>query len=218
MVVIGPKLHYYSFELYEAIFANAFAAISGRIFFFHEANMASKTEKALLAAIAQMQSQIAKMQEPANNPAQKYLTDEALAGADWLKKGDYSALPKGMFFDFKMPSEQLDQYKKFSNVNQGGTFALGDNGGQGQRMNIEKQYLSDKFARDASQNYQDNIRGAAQNIRGGLTAAAGAKSQNDTAIMQALQGLTGSLSSMPKQQPWWTSLFGPAAQIASSFI
>lgn len=168
--------------------------------------MASKTEKALLAAIAQMQTQIAQMQDPKSNPAQQYLTNEALAGADWLKKGDYSQLPKGMFFDFQMPSEQNRQYKKMIDVGQGGTFALSDNSGRGQAQDIQKQYLSDKFARDASQNYQTNVANAAQNVRGGLQAAAGSKSQNDQAIMSALHGLTGTLASIPKKEPWWKSV------------
>lgn len=170
-----------------------------------------------MAALAQMQTQIAKMSDPASNPAQQYLTNEALAGAEWFKKGDFREKPKGMFFDFKMPSEQNDQYKKFANVNQGGTFALGDNSGSGQAMGIQKQYLGDKFARDASQNYQDNVANAGQNVRGGLGAAAGAKSQNDSAVMSALQGMTGILGQMPQKEPWWKSVLGGVMGIASSY-
>lgn len=180
--------------------------------------MASKTEKALMAALAQMQAQITKMGEPSNNPAQQYLTNEALAGADWLKKGDYSQLPKGMFFDFKGPVEQNTQYKKALNVNQGGTFALGDGAGAGQAMGIQKQYLSDKFARDASQNYQDNVSNAATNVRGGLASAAGAKSNNDQAVMSALQGMTGILGSIPQKQPWYSGLMGAVGNIGGALI
>jgi len=172
--------------------------------------MASKTEKALLAAIAQMQAQIAKMQEPSSNPAQQYLTNEALAGAEYFKKGDFSQKPKGMFFDYQMPAEQNEQYKKMANISQGGTFALGDSGGQTGAQGIQTKYLSDKFARDASQNYQNNVKDAASNVRGGLGAAAGAKSQNDGQIMSALQGLTGVLGSMPQKTPWWQTLLGSA--------
>lgn len=137
------------------------------------------------------------MQNPAANPAQNFLTTEALSGADFLKKGDYSQLPKGMFFDFKMPGEQLDQYKKFANVNQGGTFALangasGDMGGRTNATALQGKYLKDKFARDASQNYQDNISLAAGNIRGSLQNAAGAKSNTDASVISALQNLYGS--------------------------
>jgi len=180
--------------------------------------MASKTEKALLAAIEGMKAQIAKMQEPSQNPAQQFLTNEALSGADWLKKGDYSQKPAGMFFDFKGPAEQVEQYKKFSNVSQDGTYALADGGGRGEAQNLQKQYLNDKFARDASQNYQDNISNAAGNVRAGLGAAADAKSGLDTRVMSAMQGLTGILGSMPQKTPWWQSILGPAAQIGSSLI
>lgn len=188
--------------------------------------MASKT-KALLAAIEGMKAQIAKMQEPSQNPAQQFLTNEALTGAEWLKKGDYSQKPAGMFFDFKGPAEQIEQYKKFSNVSQDGTYALAaggggattnDGGGRGEAQNLQNKYLQDKFARDASQNYQDNISNAAGNIRAGLGAAADAKSGLDSRVISAMSGLTGILGSMPQKTPWWQSILGPAAQIGSSLI
>ncbi len=180
--------------------------------------MSKKVEKALLAAIQQMQTQINKMNDPASNPAQQYLTNEALDGANWLKKGDYSQMPKGMFFDFKNPVEQNEQYKKLANVNQGGTFALADQTGRGQAQGIQSKYLSDKFARDASQNYQDNIAGAAGNIRAGLGAAAGAKTGLDSQIFGALQGMSGTLQAMPKKTPWWQSLLSGGLSAAASMI
>lgn len=180
--------------------------------------MASKTEKALLAAIEGMKAQIAKMQEPSQNPAQQYLTNEALSGAEWLKKGDYSQKPTGMFFDFKGPAEQIEQYKKYSDVSQDGTFALADGAGRGEAQNLQNKYLKDKFARDASQNYQDNISNAAGNIRAGLGAAADAKSGLDTRVMSAMQGLTGILGSMPQKTPWWQSILGAGAGIVGSAL
>lgn len=170
-----------------------------------------KKDKALEALIRQMQAQIAAMQNPASNPAQQYLTNEALAGADWLKKGEYRSLPKGMFFNFKQPTEQLEQYKKYADVNQGGTFALSDNSGMGKAGAIQKNYLTDKFARDASQNYQDNITGAAHDIRGALHSAADAKGSQDSRIFGALQGIGGVISSMPNKVPWWQKLLGGVA-------
>lgn len=180
--------------------------------------MASKIEKALLATIQQMQAEIKKMSDPANNPAQQYLTNEAIAGADWLKKGDFSQLPKGMYFDFKNPVEQNEQYKKLANVNQGGTFALADGSGRGDAQGIQSKYLSDKFARDASQNYQDNIANAAGNIRSGLGAAAGAKTGLDQQIFGALQGMSGTLQAMPQKKPWWQSLLSGGLSAAASLI
>lgn len=141
---------------------------------------------------AQLTAAIAAMQNPKSNEAQNYLTQDAIAGAEWLKKGDFSSLPKGQFFDFQMPQQQLDQYKKFANVNQGGTFALGDTGGRSAATSLQGKFLKDKFARDAGQNYQNNISGAAGNIRGALGQAAGAKGQTDANVISALQGLFGS--------------------------
>lgn len=180
--------------------------------------MGKKTERMLRDAIAQMQAQIAQMQRPESNPAQQYLTNQALEGAEWMKKGDYSQLPKGMFFDFKTPVEETDRYKKLVNINQGGTFALGDGAGAGKAMKIQNQYLTDKFARDASQNYQDNVSNAGMKIRGGLEQAAGAKSGQDAAVISALQGLTSSLSSMPQKTPWWQTLLGQSGSIVGSIL
>lgn len=179
--------------------------------------MASKTDKLIQQLIDQQAAWINRMQDPASNPAQKYLTDEALSGAEWLKKGDYSAMPKGMFFDFKSPVEQNEQYKKLLNVNQGGTFSLGDNGGRGEAQNLQNKYLQDKFARDASQNYQDNISGAASNIRSALGATADAKTGLDARVFSAMQGLTGTVASLPQKTPWWQQVLKGAIGGASAF-
>ena len=138
---------------------------------------------------AELMAMIKSMQDPAKNPAQQYLTNEALAGAEFLKKGEYGQLPKGMFFNFQGPAEQIKQYQKFANVGREGTFGLGDGGGMGAAMDTQSKFLGDRFARDAAQNYQNNIAGAAADIRGGLASAAGAKSSNDQAIIGALQGV-----------------------------
>lgn len=149
------------------------------------------------AIYSQLLAAITKLQNPESNKAQNFLTTEAMAGADFLKKGDFSQLPKGMFFDFKMPGEMMTAYKKAINVNQGGTFALaggagGDMGGRTKAQGLQSKYLSDKFARDSAQNYQDNISNAGGNIRNSLAQAAGATTQNQMGVIGALQGLYGS--------------------------
>lgn len=177
-----------------------------------------KKERMLQQAIDAMKAEIAALKNPANNPAQQYLTNEALAGAEFLKKGEYSSLPKGMFFDFQAPAANIDRYKKMVNVGQGGTFALGDNAGMGNAMATQKNYLSDKFARDEANNYQNNIREAAGTIRGALGGAAGAKSDNDARILQALQGMTGAIGQMPQSQSKLGSILGLIGGIGSSAI
>lgn len=169
----------------------------------------------------QLLSAITSMQNPANNQAQNALTTEALAGADWLKKGEYSQMPKGMFFNFENPTQQLDQYKKFANVNQGGTFALangqgGDTGGRTKATDLQGKYLKDRFARDASQNYQNNIAGAGMDIRNALGQAAGAKGQTDANVISALQNLYGSPAL--NKPSGWGSILGMAGQLGSAAI
>lgn len=130
----------------------------------------------LLASIHAQQNTPA-WQVPVNN-AQNELDSQAMAGADYFKKGDFSSMPKGMFFNFDQPGQALDRYKKFANVNQGGNFALADQGGRGAATALQGKYLQDRFARDASANYQSNIANAADNVRGGLLQSSNAGFQN----------------------------------------
>ncbi len=173
----------------------------------------SKEEKALYA---QLTAAISHMQDPHSNPAQEYLSNQAIAGADWLNKGDYSQLPKGMFFDFSMPAAQDETYKKLSNVSQGGTFALADSGGRGAATQNQNKYLQDRFARDASQNYQDNISKAAGNIQGGLAQASGANVQNQQGVISALSSLFN--SDKLKKTSIWGDLFKTIGGIGSSAL
>ena len=173
------------------------------LFFYY---MASKEEKALYNKIMSL---IDVQMQPQSNPAQDFLTNQALAGADYLNKGDFSSLPKGMYFDFELPSEQLKNYKNLTNAGAEGTFALGaDDGG------LQKNYLSDKFARDASLNYQNNIKDASDNIKAGLSQAAGAKSGNDSAIISGLEGMMGK----SPQGFQWSSLLPGAMNMGTSLL
>lgn len=172
----------------------------------------SKQEKQIWA---QLQAAIANLSNPKSNPAQDFLTNEAISAANFIKGGEYGkALPKGMFFDFQMPAQMNEQYKKLANVNQGGTFALaqGNEGGKTSAQSLQGKYLADRFARDASQNYQNNISDASSNIRGALGQAAGATSQNQSAVVNAL----GSLYQMaPKKTSPWGSILGVAGGLLS---
>ena len=175
----------------------------------------SKEQKAMYA---QMTALLAQMQNPKTNPAQEFLTGQAIEGANFLKKGDYSQLPKGMYWNFQMPSQQNEMYKKYANVNQGGTFALSSPGGAGARtqaQNLQGQYLKDKFARDASQNYQNNISDAATNIRSGLGQASGYQTNQNSAVMNAMGNMYGML---PQKTSPWGQILGIGAGVASSFI
>lgn len=177
----------------------------------------SREEKALYA---QLTAAIAAMQNPKTNPAQEYLTQNAIAGADFLKKGDFSQLPKGQFFNFELPAQQNEMYKKYANVNQGGTFALANNqseqGPKSQAQVLQSKYLSDRFARDASQNYQNNISNAAQNITGSLQQASGYQTNLDSNVINSLSGLFNS-PILKKQGIPWGSILGAGATVGAAF-
>lgn len=224
-VVISLKKPYYYRELYEAQVTLESVEIDSTLFFFFSEVPVSKKQDAiynsLLAAIANMNK------PPPENKAQNYLTDQAVAGAEFLKKGEFNQMPKGMFFNFDTPVQQLDTYKKLSNVNQGGTFALAnggaDVGGRSNATQLQGKYLTDKFARDASQNYQNNITNAAGNIQGALNQASnaqfGANGQlmsNNANVASAYGNLLG--SNYLNKPSIWSSVLGAVGQIGSSAI
>lgn len=167
---------------------------------------------ALMAAIRNMQN-------PASNPAQNALTQEALAAADFFKKGDFTTLPKGYIFDFEDPVKQQEAYKKAINVGNEGVFALGagTGGGDGAARAVDTQskYLSDKFGRDTAQNYQNNISNAGMKTREMLAQSAGANSQNQSAVIGALSSLYGTV---PKGTSWLGGLLGMAGSLGSAAI
>lgn len=177
--------------------------------------MGKKEERALQEQLAQLQAAIAKLSNPASNPAQNFLTQQALDGANYFNKGEFSTLPKGMYFDFKTPQEDVEKYKKLTNVNQGGTFALAGNsaGGRGAAQALQGSYLKDRFARDTQQNYQDNISNAAKNVQGGLAQAAGHQSQNNAQVVSALSSMYSSLANQPKKPSAWGSVLGAIGRI-----
>jgi hypothetical protein len=133
---------------------------------------------------------------PPVNEAQKFLTDTALKDARFLEGGDFRNTPRSMFLNFDSPIEERKRYEMQTNANQTGTFALGNNGALGQATALQGNYLKDKFARDSSQNFQNNIATAATNVRGALGQASSAElqrqgfqSEREMAILNALAGM-----------------------------
>lgn len=169
----------------------------------------SKEEKALFAKLS---AAIDKQMQPQSNPAQQFLTNQSLQGADFINKGDFRTLPKGMYFNFEMPGEQLKKYKDALNSGSEGTFALGDNAGAGNAMGLNKQYLMDKFARDTSQNYQNNIAQASSNVNAGLQQASGYETGQQQAVIGSLQA---GLSAAPKGFRWSSLLPGAISGTAN---
>lgn len=178
-----------------------------------------RRSRAQAALYDEMRRYLQRLQDDDNNPAQKWLTQHALGAANWLTQGDYSQLPKGMFYNFEMPEESNRRAKRAFDVNQLGTFSLGDNGGRTKAAGLQTQYLKDRFARDTSLNYQNNIAQAAGNIQNALAQASGAKTGMDSQIISAFNSLN--------QSPWlkrgggnnWLGgLMQAGAQIGSAFI
>lgn len=139
-------------------------------------------------------SELRKFSSGQTNPAQQQATSEALKGLNFFQKGDYRTLPTGYFFDFKTPAENIELYKRASNVSQDGLFGLGDTTGQGKQLALQRQYLGDKFGRDAAANYEQNIGRAAQGVRESLNQASGASIQTSQIGLGTYGNLFNSLN------------------------
>lgn len=179
----------------------------------------SKEEK---AAYASLTAAIANLQNPKTNPAQDALTTRALAGANYLQQGEFSqsAPPPGQLYNFQMPQQQLDMYKKYANVNQGGTFALANNGTSGDMSGrtsataLQSKFLSDKFARDVGQNFQNNIQGFGSEIENELGQASGYQANNSAQAVNALSGLLSNPAL--KKTDWLGPLLGSVGTLGAA--
>lgn len=164
-------------------------------------------------------AEIRNLRNPANNPAQNLLTQDALAAGEQLRKGDFTNLQKGIYLDFDNPAQEREQYQKLANVGREGTFALGGGtgGGEGAARSLDTQakYLADRFSRDASANFQDNVRSAAARVRDALGQSSGYQQNNQQSIISALSNLYGSL---PKGNGFLGGLLGMVGGLGSAAI
>jgi hypothetical protein len=158
-----------------------------------------KETKQLYQTVIKLLNQQMSQKPPENKPLD-YITQQSIAGADLLKSRDYRNLGKdgNMFFDFQLPAEQQKARAMAYNANQTGTFGLADNAGQGSAAQLASQYLKDKFARDTSQNFQDNIQQAGANIRGGLATAAGGVAGANAQEIARQQAILGQFADLYK--------------------
>lgn len=152
-----------------------------------------------------------------SNPAQNFLTTSAIDAANQLKAGDFSQLPKGQFFNFNNPIEEAKQFENFENVGKEGRFALADNGGMTNAFKLAGDFRKNKFARDASQNFQDNVANASANVTTQLGQAAGATNENNMNVINAMTGLYR--TPLPKgDSSNFMNLLSGGIKLASAFI
>jgi hypothetical protein len=213
-----------SLRLYEVILSHLrrveystrrFVVLNGENMGFWNWLTGSKDKKKAAKTLEDLTKKIADLSNPESNPAQNYLTQEAIQGAEYFKKGDYSSVPKGMFFNFQSPVDQMKQFDNYSNVGKEGNYALADNEGMGNAISLAGDYRKNLFARDASQNFQNNIAGASDTIRGALGQASGAKGATDASTINALQGL---YQLQPKGNGALPGLAKAGFSIAKNFI
>lgn len=183
-----------------------------------------KETKALYAKLTQMLDKQMNTPPPVNK-AQEYLTNQSLQAAKDFETSNFATLPKNMFMNFQRPAEQRQQRELLMNAGTTGTFGLADAGGQTASTRIQNEYLKDRFARDTSQNFQDNIGAAAANIQNALANASGAEAGRIAWEDQRMMGVTGMLSNLyqfKKQTNQQGNLFGTilgaGAQVAGAAL
>lgn len=164
-----------------------------------------------------MNQMIQQMQNPAANPAQKYLTDSAIAQADALKTGDYANLPNHVF-DFSSPVEDMKKFDLMQNIGGDGTYALGDAGGAGKAMQLAGDWRKNMFARSSGENFQNNVRNAFAATDNKLAQAAGHKTGQDQAVFNAMQGLYGMAPKGGGFMSMLPSLIGAGTSLATKFL
>ena len=151
--------------------------------------------------------------KPEVNESQKYLTDQALAAAHQMDTGDFSTLPKNMFFNFSRPAEQKRQYEQLSNASNTGTFALGDTAGMGQANALQSKFMKDRFARDVGENYQNNIASAAGNVQNALAQSSSAEANRIAFEDQRKMGVINALGNLYQQKASQPSGWGAALRM-----
>jgi hypothetical protein len=187
-----------------------------------------KETKQLYKTLIDLLNKQANQPKPENKPLD-YITQQALAGADLLKSRDYRNLSKdgNMFFDFQLPAEQAKRREMLYNANQTGVFGMADNSGAGKATALASEFLKNKSANDDAQNFQNNIAGAAANIRGGLATAAGGVGAANDAETQRRMAIINSFSDLYKfkkstnqaaSSGLWSGIIGAGAGAASAAI
>lgn len=174
----------------------------------------------LIGLINQQINKPAQVNEP-----QKFLTDKAMQAAKDMETNDFSTMPKNMFFNFQRPAEQKKQYEMLANASQTGTFGLADNGGASKSTQIQTGYMKDKFARDAAQNFQDNIGAGAASVQNALGQASGAEMQRIGMDDNRMNGIISQLSNLYQFKKQANSqggmlggILGMAGQLGSAAI
>lgn len=154
-----------------------------------------KQTKALYNQLTALLNKQMNTPPPVNEP-QKYLTDKAMQAAKDMETNNFSTMPKSMFFNFQRPAEQKRQRETLMNAAQTGTFGLADNGGASKATQIQTGYMKDKFARDAAQNFQDNVGAGSAAIQNALGQASGAEAGRIAFEDNRMNGIISQLNNL----------------------
>lgn len=135
------------------------------------------------------------------------LTGEATGLMDWIKKGDYTSRPKNLFFNYADPAQRQRQREQMMNAGPQGVAALGQ-GANANLLALNKQNLSDTWARDMAGQYESDVSQAGIRAAGMLGDVAGLENAREG---MALGSTTSSYNTQLAKPSWWQILLGQAA-------
>lgn len=141
------------------------------------------------------------------------LTSEATGLMDWIKKGDYTARPKNLFFNYADPSARARKRELMMNAGPQGIAAIGMGGANPNLLALNRQNLQDEFERDSAAQYESDVSQAGIRASGILGDVAGLENQREGL---ALGATTSSFNTNLQKPSWWQVLLGQARQGAQA--
>lgn len=128
---------------------------------------------------------LGEMKQPTKG--QSALEGDALATHAWASGGDYRTPPKNLILNLGNPAEEAKRRDMMTNASATGTAAFGADTSPALQLN--KQFINDKNARDDAANYQDNVRGAMDRATNILGETSNMEMANRNAVLGGHQNL-----------------------------
>lgn len=143
------------------------------------------------------QSSLAEAKTP--NPVQSKLQEIALNDLDFIGKGDYTKLPKDVFFNLSDPAQRKRQRELSHGAKGQGAFGLAGKSANPTALALAKENIAAHDAEDDAAAYEGGVKDAA----GRALSVAGDVSSADQARKLAILGITAGPYQQQLNKPSW---------------
>lgn len=133
------------------------------------------------------------------SPVQSKLQTMALNDLDTLGKGDYTNLPKDVFFNFADPAQRARQRSLSYNQKGQGVFGLGNQAANPTALGLAKQNIAAHDAQDDATTYEGGVKEAANRA----FLSAGDLANMDQARKLGILGITSGPYQQQVNKPSW---------------